>query len=55
MGDGRVRAAALVGATFHLDPVALLAEPSPFRVKVRIAAHNYLQAQAKEASKKRTT
>lgn len=55
MGDRRVRAAALVGATFGLDPVELLAERSPFRVNVRIAAHNYLQNEARKANKPKGT
>jgi hypothetical protein len=52
MGDGRVRAAALVAATFHLDPVAVLDEPDPLKVNVRIAAHNYLQNEAEKARRK---
>lgn len=52
MGDGRVRAAALVGSTFHLDPVALLEEADPLKVNVRIAAHNYLQNEAEKARRK---
>lgn len=47
MGDGRLRAAALVGETFGLDPAELLAERDPFKVKVRVAAHNYLQNERK--------
>lgn len=50
--DGRVRAAALVGKTFHLDPVALLEETDPLKVNVRIAAHNYLQNEAEKARRK---
>lgn len=38
--DGRVRTAALVGHTFHLDPVVLLEERRPLARLVRIAAHN---------------
>lgn len=55
MGDSRVRAAALVGATFGLDPVELLAERSPFRVNVRIAAHNVIQNEARKANKPKGT
>ena len=52
-GDGRVRAAALVAATFHLDPVAVLDEPDPLKVNVRIAAHNYLQNEAEKARRRK--
>lgn len=51
MGDGRIIAAARVGASFGLDPVALLAERDPFNTKVRVAAHNVLQNDAKRAEK----
>lgn len=47
--DGRVRAAAIVGDTFKIDPVALLAERDPLKVLIRIAANNYLQNEAKKA------
>jgi len=38
--DSRVRAAALIAATFGLDPVAVLEERRPLAVLVRLAAHN---------------
>lgn len=44
--DPRVRAAAIVASTFHLDPVALLADPSSLNREVRIAAHNVVQNEA---------
>lgn len=44
--DGRVRAAAIVAHTFHLDPVRVLAEGDAFKRLVRIAAHNIIQNQA---------
>lgn len=53
--DGRVRAAALVAATFNLDPVAVLAERDPLNVLVRVAAHNYLVEAEKAAHKRRPT
>lgn len=52
MGDGRLRAAALVGQTFGQDPAALLEESDPFKVLVRLAAHNYLQNEAEKAHKR---
>lgn len=51
--DGRVRAAALVAATFRLDPVAVLEERDPLKVNVRIAAHNYLQNEAEKARRRK--
>ena len=51
--DGRVRAAALIGSTFNLDPVAILEERDPVKVLVRLAAHNYLQNEAEKAHRKR--
>lgn len=47
--DGRVRAAAVVAETFHLDPVALLDEPDELKVLIRLAAHNHIQTEAKRA------
>lgn len=44
--SGRVRAAALVASTFHLDPVEVLAERDPLRRLIRIAAHNVIQTEA---------
>ena len=48
--DPRVRAAALVGDTFNLDPVALLEEPDQLRRQVRVAAHNIVQAAIAKAN-----
>lgn len=38
--NGRVRAAALIAATFGLDPVAVLEERRPLARLIRLAAHN---------------
>lgn len=50
-GDVRVKAAALVGASFGIDPVVLLDERDPLRTLIRIAAHNHLQNEKKRANK----
>lgn len=52
MGDSRIRAAALIGDTFKLDPVLILDERDPLKVLVRLAAHNYLQNEAEKAQRK---
>lgn len=49
--DPRVRTAALVCSTFHLDPVAYLDERDPFKLLIRIAAHNVVQTETSKASK----
>lgn len=49
--DPRVRTAALVCSTFHLDPVAYLDERDPFKLLLRIAAHNVVQTETSKASK----
>lgn len=46
VADVRLRTAATIAATFHLDPVEVLAEGDAFKSLVRIAAHNYVQTQA---------
>lgn len=51
--DPRVRTAALVCGTFHLDPVEYLEERDAFKLLVRIAAHNVLQNEADKANKAR--
>lgn len=51
--DGRVRAAALVGYTFKLDPVMILEESDSLRALVRLAAHNYLQTEREKAARKK--
>ena len=40
MTDPAVKNAARVGATFCLDPVALLGDPDPLHRAIRVAAHN---------------
>lgn len=50
--DPRLRGAARVAATFHLDPVLLLSEPDPFRRLERIAAHNVVMADEAKANRK---
>lgn len=50
--DPRLVAAARVAATFHLDPVAVLAETDPLRRDLRIAAHNRVQTEAAKANKR---
>ena len=47
--DVRVRAAAIVAATFRLDPVLVLAEVDPLKADVRIAAHNIVQDEERKA------
>lgn len=49
--DPRVRGAARVAATFHLDPVTVLSERVTLRRLVRIAAHNIVQTEASKAAK----
>lgn len=46
VADGRLRAAAIVAHTFHLDPAQVLGEGDAFKRLVRIAAHNVIQTQA---------
>lgn len=41
--DERVRAAGLIGETFGIDPVAVLAEPDRFRNAIRYAAFRAVQ------------
>lgn len=49
-GDARVRAAALVGDTFNLDPVDVLDEADQLRRQVRVAAHNIVQRETAKAN-----
>lgn len=51
--DVRVRAAAIVAATFHLDPAAVLDELDPLKADVRIAAHNVVQTAREQAARAR--
>jgi hypothetical protein len=47
--DTRVRAAALVGETFGMDPVVVAEETSPLKRLFRIAAHNIVQSEHRKA------
>lgn len=49
--DARIRSAALVGETFGLDPVLLLAETDELKVLVRLAAHNVVQNETRKANR----
>ena len=51
--DTRVRAAALIGDTFGLDPIAVLAERDPLRRLIRIAAHNIVQNEHQRAQQRK--
>lgn len=51
-GDGRVKAAALIGQTFSLDPVEVLAERDELRALIRLAAHNIVQTETAKAHKR---
>ncbi len=51
VADPRVRAAAVIGDTFGIDPVAVLEERDPFKRLVRLAANNLLNAERERASK----
>lgn len=49
--DSRVRAAALIGHTFGLDPVLVLDERSVLKRLLRLAAHNIVQTEQAKANK----
>lgn len=51
-GDGRVKAAALIGQTFGLDPVTILSEPDDLKALVRLAAHNIIQTETAKAQRR---
>ena len=42
-----MKAAARLGSTFGLDPVALMADPDPLHRAIRIAAHNIIVTDSK--------
>lgn len=48
----RMRAAAIVAATFGRDPVSVLAETDPFKRLIRIAAHNIVQTEERKAQQR---
>lgn len=48
----RMRAAAIVAATFSLDPLTVLEESDPFRRLIRIAAHNIVQTEERKAQQR---
>lgn len=50
--DPRVRAAALVAYTFHLDPAVVIGEEDQLKASVRIAAHNVVQSEERKRQPK---
>lgn len=48
--DPRLRTAAIIASTFHLDPVDVLGESDRVKRLVRLAAHNVIQRELNRAA-----
>lgn len=52
MADPRVKTAGRIGKTFRIDPMILLDDNDDFRWAARVAAHNVVAQDEKEAAEK---